>query len=100
MMMGWWRKVTFPVKKAWAAVSARVKARKTRRGIMELRDDVQTCGYEDVQVMWEILRRSEMELDHTLKRKRLLWGLFGRCDSDNHHQHAAAAATMSCRGEF
>ena len=32
------------------------------RGILvKLHDDVQTCAYEDVQVMWEMLRRSETE---------------------------------------
>lgn len=29
---------------------------------MKLEDDVQTCEYQDVQVMWEMLKRSETEL--------------------------------------
>ncbi|RRT36908.1 hypothetical protein BHE74_00024663 [Ensete ventricosum] len=34
------------------------------------------CGYQDVQVMWEMVRRSEMELSNERKkRKRLLWRL-------------------------
>ncbi|KAG1326904.1 hypothetical protein COCNU_01G008380 [Cocos nucifera] len=72
--MAWWqKKVVFPVRRAWVAVSARVKARKNGGGILQLRDDVQTCGYQDVQVMWEILR-SEMELSRTPKlRKRPFW---------------------------
>lgn len=43
-------------------------------GIQKLHDDVQMCGYQDVQVMWEMVRRSEMELSNERKRrKRLLW---------------------------
>ncbi|RRT72433.1 hypothetical protein GW17_00044466 [Ensete ventricosum] len=34
------------------------------------------CGYQDVQVMWEMVRISEMELSNKpKKRKRLLWRL-------------------------
>ncbi|RWR91439.1 hypothetical protein CKAN_02059200 [Cinnamomum micranthum f. kanehirae] len=46
-------------------------------GILKLHDDVQTCGYEDVQVMWEMLRRYETsELPHPPKRKRPFWRIF------------------------
>lgn len=30
--------------------------------LIKLYDEVRTCGYDDVQVMWEILQRSEAEL--------------------------------------
>ncbi|URE43371.1 hypothetical protein MUK42_25424 [Musa troglodytarum] len=30
--------------------------------LVKLRNEVQTCGYEDVQVMWEMLQRSAAEL--------------------------------------
>ncbi|TVU02593.1 hypothetical protein EJB05_51903, partial [Eragrostis curvula] len=113
--MAWWRKkVVFPARRAWAAVSTRVRATKTdivrskssqhtallflhyqsggqRRisiafffpfgtipdsdktlisefsgagsggNILKLHEDVQTCGYKDVQVMFEILR-TELEV--------------------------------------
>ncbi|KAL6843765.1 hypothetical protein ACP4OV_026336 [Aristida adscensionis] len=62
--MAWWRKkVVFPARRAWAAVSTRVRARNTGSGgnILKLHEDVQTCGYKDVQVMFEILR-SELEV--------------------------------------
>lgn len=29
--------------------------------LVKLHDDVQTCAYEDVQVMWEMLQRAETE---------------------------------------
>ncbi|KAG0531959.1 hypothetical protein BDA96_04G066900 [Sorghum bicolor] len=49
--MAWWR--------AWlAVVAARVRRRKGRTGragIVDLHKDVETCGYHDVQVMWDML---------------------------------------------
>lgn len=30
-------------------------------GLLKLHDDVQTCEYEDVQVMWEMLQRTESD---------------------------------------
>nr|CBW30212.1 Conserved hypothetical protein [Musa balbisiana] len=89
--MAWWDKaVAFPLKRACVAVAAaaaRVKAPNPTikfyvmilwmakgGGIQKLHDDVQMCGYQDVQVMWEMVRRSEMELSNERKRrKRLLW---------------------------
>lgn len=32
-----------------------------RGALVKLHDDIQTCAYEDVQVMWEMLQRSETE---------------------------------------
>jgi hypothetical protein len=29
--------------------------------LVKLHDDVQTCAYEDVQVMWEMLQRAETD---------------------------------------
>ncbi|XP_066349214.1 uncharacterized protein [Miscanthus floridulus] len=62
--MAWWRKkVVSPARRAWAAVSTRVRARNTGSGgsILKLHEDVQTCGYRDVQVMFDILLTSELE---------------------------------------
>ncbi|RWW65228.1 hypothetical protein BHE74_00027475, partial [Ensete ventricosum] len=46
-------------------------------GILKLYDDVQMCGYQDVQVMWEILTKSEMETSNGMpkQRRRSLWRL-------------------------
>ncbi|KAF3432493.1 hypothetical protein FNV43_RR27233 [Rhamnella rubrinervis] len=76
--MDFWNKMIFPVRRVWLALSARVKSPKSGGGLLKLRDDVQTCGYEDVQVMWEMLRRSESEvIDHPQKRKqRPFWRVF------------------------
>ncbi|CAL9167970.1 unnamed protein product [Musa hybrid cultivar] len=79
--MAWWHKVVaFPVKRACVAVAAGVKppsdGKLTRSPLLVLQNDVQMCGYQDVQVMWEMVRISEMELSNKpRKRKRLLWRL-------------------------
>nr|AAS20964.1 OSJNBa0011F23.6-like protein [Hyacinthus orientalis] len=57
--MEWWRRI---VKRALVAVSARAKPSKD--GILKLHNDVQTCEYQDVQVMWEMLQKTEMGLMH------------------------------------
>ncbi|KAL5200470.1 hypothetical protein ABZP36_021673 [Zizania latifolia] len=56
--MAWWRaRVVAPVRRAWlaAAAAARARARNGECGILSLHQDVQTCGYHDVQVMWNML---------------------------------------------
>ncbi|OVA00914.1 hypothetical protein BVC80_9081g79 [Macleaya cordata] len=68
--MDLWQKMIFPVRRVWIAVAARVKARKNGGGLLKLHNDVQTCGYQDVQVMWEMLRRSESELMAPTPTKR------------------------------
>ncbi|KAI8017088.1 hypothetical protein LOK49_LG04G02396 [Camellia lanceoleosa] len=47
-------------------------------GLLKLRDDIQTCGYEDVQVMWEMLSRSGLDsMSNLPKRKhRPFWRVF------------------------
>ncbi|KAK9097844.1 hypothetical protein Syun_024889 [Stephania yunnanensis] len=60
--MDLWHDMIFPMRRVWSAVSTRVKARKNGGGLLKLHNDVQTCGYQDVQVMWEMLQRSESEL--------------------------------------
>ncbi|EEC81113.1 hypothetical protein OsI_23978 [Oryza sativa Indica Group] len=76
--MAWWRaRVVAPVRRAWLAVAAaRARARNGERGILDLHQDVQTCGYEDVQVMWNMLS-SEKEAAPLPppRRKRALWRL-------------------------
>ncbi|KAG6490464.1 hypothetical protein ZIOFF_051762 [Zingiber officinale] len=85
--MAWWHRVVgSPAKRAWAAVASRFKSSSDGKpalslsleasGILNLHNDVQMCGYQDVQTMWELVKRSEMELSHkNKKRKRPLWRL-------------------------
>nr|ACG43604.1 hypothetical protein [Zea mays] len=61
-MAAWWRRKMVPcARRAWAALAARLRARKPGSGgILKLNEDVQTCGYKDVQVMFDMLT-SELE---------------------------------------
>nr|CAD1826022.1 unnamed protein product [Ananas comosus var. bracteatus] len=73
--MEWWRKVlVLPVKRALVAVAARVRSRKDGSGILKLHNDVQTCEYQDVQVMWEILQQSEMISSHNSNNTNIFKG--------------------------
>ncbi|GAA0167094.1 hypothetical protein Leryth_006051 [Lithospermum erythrorhizon] len=76
--MEWWEKMAFPVRRVWISVSSKVKARKNGAGLLKLRDDIQTCGYEDVQVMWEMLRgtESESKSPRSKQKQRPLWRIF------------------------
>ncbi|KAL4346191.1 hypothetical protein S83_037279 [Arachis hypogaea] len=62
--MDWWHKI----RRTWCALSTRIKLRKSGVGrhsggieyngdvgLLKLRDDVQMCGYRDVEVMWNML---------------------------------------------
>ncbi|GJM97793.1 hypothetical protein PR202_ga14746 [Eleusine coracana subsp. coracana] len=66
-----------PVRRAWLAVAvARAHVRKGDCGILNLHQDVQTCGYQDVQVMWNMLSSEEVTADAPPKRrKRPFWRL-------------------------
>ncbi|OVA09315.1 hypothetical protein BVC80_897g20 [Macleaya cordata] len=57
--MEWWNKMILPMKRVWMIVAIRLGIRKN--GLLKLRHDVRTCEYEDVHVMWEMLKRSETE---------------------------------------
>ncbi|XVF25319.1 hypothetical protein REPUB_Repub13aG0203200 [Reevesia pubescens] len=90
--MDWWNKMIFPVRRVWFAVSSRVKAPKNGVGLLKLHDDVQTCGYQDVQVMWEMLRRSEIELiaNNSKRKQRPFWRVF--IWSSNHSSSSSFSA--------
>ncbi|KAK9069843.1 hypothetical protein SSX86_010239 [Deinandra increscens subsp. villosa] len=78
--MSWLQKMVFPVRRVWIAFAARVKSRNNGGGLLELHEDIQTCGYKDVQVMWEMLHRTESELttsNNRQKRKpKSFWKIF------------------------
>ncbi|KAB2060921.1 hypothetical protein F383_16795 [Gossypium arboreum] len=84
--MDFWHKMIFPVRRFWFTVSSPLKARKNGAGLLKLRDDIQTCGYQDVQVMWEMLRRSETEHHHhhhPKRKQRPFWRVFVWSSSNN-----------------
>lgn len=62
-------------------------------GLLKLHDDIQTCGYEDVQIMWEMLKKTESEvMSNHSKRKR--WFLRNLPWSS----HGGAAPAVSING--
>ncbi|XP_020676767.1 uncharacterized protein LOC110095525 [Dendrobium catenatum] len=74
--MEWWDRMVFPMKQAWIRVALRFRVRKT--GLWKLRQEVSTCEYEDVHVMWEILQRTDMEISTLSRRRRsgARWSVF------------------------
>ncbi|KAF7096289.1 hypothetical protein CFC21_098258 [Triticum aestivum] len=70
-MACWRKKVVFRARRAWAAVSGRLLrgSKSGSGGILKLHEDVQTCGYQDVQVMFDMLT-SELEAAHARNRKQ------------------------------
>ncbi|KAK0595469.1 hypothetical protein LWI29_006995 [Acer saccharum] len=78
-----WHKMVFPVRRVWLAVSTRVKARKNGGGLLKLHNDVESCEYQDIKVMWEMLNQSEAQLITTTttttnnkRRQRPFWRVF------------------------
>ncbi|TVU42080.1 hypothetical protein EJB05_08467 [Eragrostis curvula] len=72
-MVAWWRRKVVPrARRAWAAVSGRlIRGRKPGNGgILKLHDDVQSCGYKDVQVMFDMIT-SELEAASQAAQKPL-----------------------------
>ncbi|KAM5569380.1 hypothetical protein ABKV19_016750 [Rosa sericea] len=59
-MGGWLHSLFSPLKKLWFRLHS---AQKKRRGIYILYEDVKSCPYEDVHVLWSILVESHT---HTL----------------------------------
>lgn len=77
-MMELWKKMVFPVRKLCLGVVSRLKARKNGAALLKLHNDIQTCGYEDVQVMWEMLRKTESEMISrpTKRKQKPFWRVF------------------------
>ncbi|KZV57919.1 hypothetical protein F511_12525 [Dorcoceras hygrometricum] len=73
--MEWWHKMVFPVRRAWFSVATRVRNRKNGAGLLKLHNDIQSCGYEDVQIMWEMLRKTESQVmsHHEKHKSRWFW---------------------------
>ncbi|KAH0457587.1 hypothetical protein IEQ34_012902 [Dendrobium chrysotoxum] len=79
--MEWWNRMIFPAKRVWVGVANRFSLRKN--GLRKLRQEVSTCEYEDVRVMWEMLRRNEIEIarspplnDQPAAKLRRRWVVF------------------------
>ncbi|KAL9352834.1 hypothetical protein Peur_055514 [Populus x canadensis] len=55
LQMGWLQSLLSPLKKLWFRLHSTPK---NRRGIYILYEDVKSCQYEDVHVLWSILVES------------------------------------------
>ncbi|PKA65940.1 hypothetical protein AXF42_Ash010349 [Apostasia shenzhenica] len=81
----WWDRMIFSMKRFWIRMAARLGLPKT--GLGRLRQEVRTCEYEDVHVMWEMLRRTDTKigmyppLDHRRQPKRRDWAIHNLCNS-------------------
>lgn len=42
-------------------------------GLVKLQNDVRTCEYEDVHILWDMLKRNEIDLARTRNRRGRLW---------------------------
>ncbi|CAN4122577.1 unnamed protein product [Withania somnifera] len=51
-------KMMDPMRKAWSRVFTRIR-RKT--GHVKLRRDVRKCEYDDVHILWDMLKKNETE---------------------------------------
>lgn len=83
--MDLWEKMVCPVRRALFSIAGRIKSRKNGASLLKLHNDIQTCGYADVQVMWEMLRRSESELmsQRSKQKPRSFWRIFIWHDHDS-----------------
>ncbi|KAG2720175.1 hypothetical protein I3760_02G024800 [Carya illinoinensis] len=72
-----------------------VKPPKTGAGHLKLHNDVQSCEYQDVHVMWEMLRKSESgpRGRHPKRKQRPFWRLFLR--SNNHNAASSLSADQA-----
>ncbi|KAH7660795.1 hypothetical protein IHE45_15G017200 [Dioscorea alata] len=65
----WWdRVVILPVRRVWLAMATRLGIRKT--GLGKLRQQVRSCEYEDVRIMWELLSKPERKKQMKKKKKK------------------------------
>ncbi|KAM0951463.1 hypothetical protein DsansV1_C03g0025831 [Dioscorea sansibarensis] len=65
----WWdRVVILPVRRVWVAMTTRLGIRKT--GLGKLRQQVRSCEYEDVRIMWELLSKPKRKQKEKKKKKK------------------------------
>uniref|UniRef100_A0A2P2JDE8 Uncharacterized protein LOC105630867 n=1 Tax=Rhizophora mucronata TaxID=61149 RepID=A0A2P2JDE8_RHIMU len=74
----WWDNMLHPARRVWHGVALRLGIRKP--GLLKLRHDVRACAYEDVQIMWDMLRQNEIQNNSRIPgkiKRRPLWNRFG-----------------------
>lgn len=58
--MDCWEKLKYPIRRAWIKLTIQLGLRDS--GLKKLQYEVNSCEYEDIHVMWEMLRRTESDL--------------------------------------
>ncbi|KAB2030273.1 hypothetical protein ERO13_D05G211800v2 [Gossypium hirsutum] len=61
-------KMSNGMRRVWTGLATRLGVRKSGTGLLKLQKEVSSCEYGDVHVMWELLRRSEIEMGESPKR--------------------------------
>ncbi|TYJ35239.1 hypothetical protein E1A91_A05G223300v1 [Gossypium mustelinum] len=61
-------KMSNGMRRVWTGLATRLGVRKSGTGLLKLQKEVSSCEYGDVHVMWELLRRSEIEIVESPKR--------------------------------
>ncbi|KAK2985632.1 hypothetical protein RJ640_006895 [Escallonia rubra] len=67
--------MVIPVQKVWVRLAKRLGIRKT--GLVKLHHDVRTCEYEDVHVLWEMLKKNETGIARSAvgRKQGHLWNI-------------------------
>ncbi|MCL7050279.1 hypothetical protein MKW94_024217 [Papaver nudicaule] len=55
-----WEKLKYPIRRVWIKLTIQLGLRDS--GLKKLQYEVNSCEYEDIHVMWEMLRRTESDL--------------------------------------
>ncbi|OIT33073.1 hypothetical protein A4A49_24854 [Nicotiana attenuata] len=77
MVMELLDKMMVPMRKVWTKVSRRLRIRKN--GLVKLRRDVRKCEYEDVHILWEMLKKNETgdaTTSAAARKKVRFWDIF------------------------
>ncbi|KAJ0234716.1 hypothetical protein HA466_0271860 [Hirschfeldia incana] len=78
----WWNTMAFPTRRIWNRFTVRVGFR--RSGLLRLQNDVSSCEYEDIHIMWNLLHkiedtapRSSQFNKRIQQKKKACWNLLG-----------------------
>nr|CAD1841325.1 unnamed protein product [Ananas comosus var. bracteatus] len=94
--MEWWDEIVLPmIRRVWINVATRLGFQQTT-GLRKLRKEVRTCEYEDVHVMWEMLRKADSDIPPAGRRARIQ--LCTRRASEGAWSTAALASEWTRRG--
>ncbi|EYU25504.1 hypothetical protein ABFS82_03G036400 [Erythranthe guttata] len=85
MEMKWWGKMTVPMRKVWSKVSKKIRPKTA--GQNKLHRDVRTCEYEDVHILWDMLKKNDETDPVKGGDEAAAWKL-----------HWAKCAPLLCRG--